>query len=169
MITGPLDRTMQPFGLNDWIVEPSLNQLRRGDTVLHLEPKSMDVLCALAARANETISRAELLNTVWKGRVVVDEALSRVVGQLRQALGDDPKAPVYIQTIRQRGYRLLVTPQPLAIRQPQSHPRPQPAIGPRIVASVPPVRGMPRNSWARTTAAALMALVASAGLLWRGG
>ena len=103
---------MQPFGLNDWIVEPSLNQLRRGDSVLRLEPKSMDVLCVLASRANETTSRAELLETVWKGRVVVDEALSRVVGLLRQALGDDPKAPVYSQTIRQRGYRVPAMPAP---------------------------------------------------------
>jgi DNA-binding winged helix-turn-helix (wHTH) protein len=147
---------MQPFGLNDWIVEPSLNQLRRGDAVLHVEPKSMDVLCVLASRANETTSRAELLKTVWKGRVVVDEALSRVVGQLRQALGDDPKAPVYIQTIRQRGYRLLVTPQPVVLPTPLPVPRP--------AARVAPV-----NSWSRATAAALMALVASAGLLWRGG
>lgn len=143
---------MQPFGLNDWIVEPSLNQLRRGAAVLHLEPKCMDVLCVLAARANETTSRAELLKTVWKGRVVVDEVLSRAVGQLRQALRDDPKAPVYIQTIRQRGYRLLVTPQPVPIG-----------------ASHPAVRITPRNSWGRATAAALMAVIASAGLLWRGG
>jgi DNA-binding winged helix-turn-helix (wHTH) protein len=147
---------MQPFGLNDWIVEPSLNQLRRGHSVLHVEPKSMDVLCVLASRANETTSRAELLKTVWKGRVVVDEALSRVVGQLRQALGDDPKAPVYIQTIRQRGYRLLVTPQPVTVAM----PRPVPTAT---------VRLPPASSWGRATAAALMALVASASLLWRGG
>ena len=46
-----------PFRLGDWLVEPSLNRLSRGDTTIQLELKVMDVLVCLAERAEEVVPR----------------------------------------------------------------------------------------------------------------
>jgi len=90
-----------------WTVVPSANELCRSEGTAHLEPKAMAVLLLLAARAGEAVSREALLDAVWPRIVVGDEALTQVVIKLRKALGDDPRAPRYIETIPKRGYRLI--------------------------------------------------------------
>lgn len=161
---------MLPFRLNEWLVEPGLNQLQRDGTVLHLEPKSMEVLCVLAARANETVSREDLIKTVWKGRVVVDEALSRSIAQLRRAFGDDQGAPSYIQTVRKRGYRLLVAPQP-CVPPPQDARSGSAKNDDSLVAVASSTSGQVspavRGKWSRRAAAwAITIAVLCVGLLW---
>lgn len=85
---------------------------RSGETaqVERIEPKAMDVLCMLAANAGQTVTREALLEEVWAGRLVVEAALSRIILSLRNSLGDDARAPTFIETVPKRGYRLLVQP-----------------------------------------------------------
>ena len=92
--------------IGEWVADPATNELRRGDEVVRLEPRTMDVLATLAARAGQVVSREELLAAAWPGVVVGDEALSQAITKLRRALGDDPRAPKYVETISKRGYRL---------------------------------------------------------------
>ncbi len=75
----------------------------------------MQLLVALANRAGETVDRESLIDTVWEGRVVSDEALFRCVADLRKKLGDSSSAPKYVQTLPKRGYRLLATVEPLRV------------------------------------------------------
>ena len=96
-----------PFQLADWSVDPSSGTVTRADTSVRLEPKVMDVLLQLAARPGETLSKAELIDTVWADSFVGEAALSRCISELRRALGDDARNPRYIETLPKRGYRLL--------------------------------------------------------------
>src|SRR5262249_13637892 len=68
------------------------------------------------ARPGEIVSKQELIETVWKDAFVSDTSLAEAISFLRQALGDDPQQPSYIQTVHRRGYRFLpaVTPLPAA-------------------------------------------------------
>lgn len=103
------------FVIGSWRVLRTQNRLEHlsAETrTKRLEPKAMDVLCALATRAGETVSRQELLDSIWSHRLVVEGALTRVIRSLRASLGDDARAPTYIETVTKRGYRLLVAPQP---------------------------------------------------------
>jgi len=95
--------------VGDWLVDAALNQISRGAEVQHLEPKTVEVLVALARQAGEVVSRDKLLSEVWKGLSVSDDALTQCITKLRQALGDTSKEPSYIQTIPKRGYRLIAT------------------------------------------------------------
>jgi DNA-binding winged helix-turn-helix (wHTH) protein/TolB-like protein/Tfp pilus assembly protein PilF len=95
------------FILSGWLVEGDLNRLTRGGETLQLEPKAIDVLCRLAATPGEVVSREALLQAVWPGRAVVDQVLTRAIGQLRSALGDEAQKPRLIETVARRGYRLL--------------------------------------------------------------
>lgn len=100
-----------PFRLGPWLVDPGLCEISNGEQVLHVEPRTMAVLCHLAAHAGTTVSRDELLDTIWKTRHVVEDALTRCISQLRQLLGDQARESRYIQTIPKVGYRLLVVPE----------------------------------------------------------
>ena len=71
-----------------------------------VEPKALDVLQLLIARAPQVVDKAEIFSIVWKDIAVTDNALTRVVAQLRRTLDDDPKAPRYIETVATRGYAL---------------------------------------------------------------
>ena len=54
-----------------------------------------------------------MLKALWPDVAVTDNALTQVVSELRQALGDDPAAPKFIQTVPRRGYRLCdIAPDP---------------------------------------------------------
>jgi len=76
---------------------------------MHIEPKAMDVLCALAGRNGEVMSREALIDAVWAVRFGGDESLTRVVSMLRKTLGAGA-----IETVSKRGYRLAAEVKPAA-------------------------------------------------------
>lgn len=96
------------FHLGRWRVAPSLNRLEADDTTVHLEPKVMQVLVRLAQQPGQVVSREQLLAAVWADTFVTDDVLKRSISELRRALGDDARQPVYIETIPKGGYRLIV-------------------------------------------------------------
>jgi DNA-binding winged helix-turn-helix (wHTH) protein/TolB-like protein/Tfp pilus assembly protein PilF len=93
--------------VGDWSVEAALNELVGNGKTVKLEPKAMAVLCYLAGRPGEVVSRDALLSAVWPGVVVSDDSLTQAVIKLRKALGDTAESPPYIQTIPKGGYRLV--------------------------------------------------------------
>jgi DNA-binding winged helix-turn-helix (wHTH) protein/TolB-like protein/cytochrome c-type biogenesis protein CcmH/NrfG len=107
--TGEIDgpKLDKQFCVGPWLVTPALDELRRGEERVRLEPKAMEVLLFLAARPGEAVSRDQLLSGVWPGVLVGDDVLTQAVTKLRKALGDDARSPSYIETIAKRGYRLV--------------------------------------------------------------
>ncbi len=67
----------------------------------------MDVLVALADRPGQVVSKAELLDRIWRRRFVTETVLTRAIFEIRAAFGDDTDKPRYVETIVKRGYRLL--------------------------------------------------------------
>ena len=72
-----------------------------------LPPRVLGVLELLVDRAGQIVARQDLLDGVWKDAFVSDTSLAEAVSFLRQALGDDPQAPRYVQTVHRRGYRFI--------------------------------------------------------------
>lgn len=95
--------------IGEWRLAARGNELRRGDEVVHLEPKAAEVLAYLGRRPGEVVGREELLAAVWPGVVVGDDALTQAIIKLRKALGDNAHAARYIETVSKRGYRLIAT------------------------------------------------------------
>lgn len=95
------------FRVGDWLAHPLDNTLRRDDSEVRLEPRTMQVLVVLAREPGEVVSKEALLEAVWAGRFVTDDVLVGAVSQLRKALGDEARSPRYIQTVPRRGYRLV--------------------------------------------------------------
>jgi Tol biopolymer transport system component len=69
----------------------------------------MQVLVLLAEHEGKVVTKELLFQTVWPDIFVGDEVLSRSISELRRALGDDSKAPRFIQTIPKGGYRLIAS------------------------------------------------------------
>jgi len=88
--------------------DPCTGELRRDDSVTKLTPRAAAVLCALAERPQQLVTKRELFDRVWTGRVVSDDALTSCIQELRGALEDDARHPRYIETSHRRGYRLLM-------------------------------------------------------------
>ena len=64
-----------------------------------LEPKAFAVLRLLAERAPQVVDKAEIFAVVWKDTAVTDNALTRIIAQLRRTMGDDARDPRYIATV----------------------------------------------------------------------
>ena len=116
---------------------------RRGKRI---SPKSLGVLLALAGQPGVVLSREELMEQVWPGRIVTNDVLTQAISQLRSVLADAAEQPRYIETIAKSGYRLLaeVSWQASAAAAPTS-----------ASADAPPV---PISIWRRRPLAALLSL-----------
>lgn len=84
-------------------------ELRRGDTVIRVEPQVFDVLTQLLSNHERFVSKEELFDAVWGGRFVGEAALTSRIKAVRRALGDDGESQRYIRTVRGRGYQFVGT------------------------------------------------------------
>jgi len=72
-----------------------------------LAPKPFAVLCTLARTPGRLVTKNALLDAVWGHRFVTESVLKTAISEVRAALGDDPKAARYIETVSRRGYRFI--------------------------------------------------------------
>jgi DNA-binding winged helix-turn-helix (wHTH) protein len=79
-------------------------QLTQAGREIHLEPKAFELLATLARDRPKALSKAELLQRLWRDTVVEEANLSNLVAGIRAALGDDARAPVYVRTMHGFGY-----------------------------------------------------------------
>jgi DNA-binding winged helix-turn-helix (wHTH) protein/TolB-like protein len=101
-------------------------RLMRAGHPVPIQDLPFRLLAALAERPGELVSRAELAQILWGSDTHVDAAagLNTAVAKLREALGDDPDCPRYVETVPKRGYRFVGTlqPPPAATVTPASAP-----------------------------------------------
>jgi adenylate cyclase len=84
--------------------EPASARLWENGAEIKLTRKAALVLAALLERRGAPVSKQELFANVWRGTVVSDDALVTCIQELRKALRDDSKQPVYIETRHRLGY-----------------------------------------------------------------
>ena len=95
------------YRFGPYTLDPAAYRLLRESEVVQLSPKIIDLLLYLVARQPALVSKEDLFKALWPDVAVTDNALTQAVSELRQALGDDPSKPAYIQTVARRGYRFI--------------------------------------------------------------
>ena len=100
----------------EWVWNPNTLELRNGAHVATLEPRVARLLEYLVTHPGELLSHDRIIEAVWDGRIVSDEAVRRAVFSLRQALAVDG-AESCIRTIHKKGY-VAAFPTPVAQPQP---------------------------------------------------
>ena len=172
------------FLFDDIRIEPATFRAFKAGQGIQLEPKALRLLLFLIENRDRLIEKEEILNTIWNGTYVTENALTREIAKLRKLLGDDPKAPKYIQTVHTLGYRFsaeLAEPSSEAdpfsaqaqdgeaIARPESIPAPAPPIA---AAAIPPAsttakRAPSRRAMTTAITMAIALAVISAIVAWK--
>ena len=79
-------------------------QLTRGSREIHLAPKAFELLAALVVDRPKVLSKAALQERLWPKTFVAEANLSNLVAEVRAALDDDARAPVFVRTAHGFGY-----------------------------------------------------------------
>lgn len=139
-----------PVTFDRFTFDPRSLELQGDGVPIPLQQQPARVLALLIARPGELVTRDELRQAIWGDETFVDfnRSLNFCVSQVRSALGDDPDAPRFIETLRGRGYR-FVGAAPDVPQVPQ-------------VPQVPPVPRVPSRRWAWLAVAAALVLAPAA-------
>ena len=128
---------MASYKFGPFVVDGGAYRLLRDGVNIPLSPKIIDLLLFLAARPSVLVSKDDLFRALWPDVAVTDNALTQAVSELRQALGDDPANPKYVQTVARRGYRFISPVEPIVspaatvaapVRDPAEPPPPTVAV-----------------------------------------
>ena len=95
------------YRLGQLVIKPKLGEFEKNGEPVHLDPILMAILVHLIQAAPNIVSSKELLNQFWNNTVVEESTIHRRISQLRQALDDNARNPIYIATIPKRGYRII--------------------------------------------------------------
>ncbi len=91
----------------DFVFHLARGELKRGEETIHLTDRERDMLRVLAASPGETVPRMALAGN---GGGVNERAVDVQVNRLRRKIERDPANPLFVQTVRGIGYRLVVAP-----------------------------------------------------------
>ncbi|HEX2625044.1 MAG TPA: winged helix-turn-helix domain-containing protein [Sphingomicrobium sp.] len=96
----------EPFHIGSAIVRPATREIEYDGRTAILEPRVMQVLVALWRAAGQVVSKDDLIERCWNGRIVGDDAINRVMSRLRHNAQDDAGGAFRIETVTRVGYRL---------------------------------------------------------------
>lgn len=94
----------QSIQFGGWYFDPDSNRLVSRTTEFKLQPRVARLLEYFLNHSDEVLSHDHLINAVWEGRIVSDDAVRRAVSSLRHALAVDG-SDRFIKTITRKGYR----------------------------------------------------------------
>jgi len=120
------EKTTKEFIIARCRVKPFSNTLECDEKEISIEPRVMDLLVTLASRPEHVFSRDELVEQVWNGRLVSDEAVNRAVFELRKAFRQLNVRREVVSTVRKRGYRLRR--KPVSVTYPLQAPLRRPLL-----------------------------------------
>ena len=93
----------------EFVLDTGSRQLLRQGEAIHLGPKAIDLLELLLSKRPNAISKAGIRDELWPRTFVTDSNVATVVGELRQALGDSARSPLYVRTVHGLGYAFCGT------------------------------------------------------------
>lgn len=106
------------FAFGEYELDLDKAELRLGGAVTPVEPQVFALLRLLIENRDRLVGRAEIIDRIWGGRIVSDEAVTSRIKSARHAIGDSGKTQSLIRTVPRLGFRF---------------------VG-EVVASAPPVR-----------------------------
>lgn len=95
------------FRFADFAIDVARHELRRGGALVPVEPQVFDLLVHLVRNRDRIVSKSELFDAIWAGRIVSEETLSSRVSATRHAIGDNGAEQALIRTHYKRGFRFV--------------------------------------------------------------
>jgi TolB-like protein/tetratricopeptide (TPR) repeat protein len=101
------DERRPVYRFGEFRLDLNERQLRQGNRVIPLQPKTFQALLYLAQRHGHLVTKEELHDAVWGNVAVTDSALARCIVDIRKAIGDSATEPRFVQTVARVGYRFV--------------------------------------------------------------
>lgn len=95
------------YRLGQFDLDAGRFELRKDGAATPVEPQVLAVLLLLVERRDALVTRDELIERVWNGRIVSDSAIASRIKSARRALGDDGVRQHMIRTVHGRGFRFV--------------------------------------------------------------
>ncbi len=95
------------FQFEDFLLDPERRELRRANSLVALEPQVFDLLTHLIRNRDRVVTRDNLLDAIWNGRVVSDSTLASRINAARRAINDTGEEQRLIRTVARKGVRFV--------------------------------------------------------------
>src|SRR5882724_5135437 len=95
------------FHFSDYVLDTGRRELRCADQSVEVEPQVLDLLIYLMRNNDRVITKDDLIESVWGGRVVSDTTLTSRIYAARRAIGDSGRNQNLIRTIARKGLRFV--------------------------------------------------------------
>ena len=132
------------YRFDDFVLDAQNFRVSKNGSAVTLTPRAFDVLELLISNAGQVVEKRQLFDEVWGETFVSDNALTKIIKELRHALDDSAEAPRYIETVPKRGYRFIgnlegaaahvETPVPTVIEPGVANEQPRSSAQPWVIA-----------------------------------
>jgi DNA-binding winged helix-turn-helix (wHTH) protein/pimeloyl-ACP methyl ester carboxylesterase len=95
------------FLFDDHVLDVERRELRRAGERIAMEPQVFDLLVHLVRNRDRVLSKDDLIEAIWDGRVVSESTLTSRINAVRKAVGDSGKAQRLIRTVQRKGIRFI--------------------------------------------------------------
>jgi TolB-like protein/cytochrome c-type biogenesis protein CcmH/NrfG len=95
------------YQFEDFVLDPERRELRRSGALVSLEPQVFDLLLYLVRNRERVVTRDNLLDAIWNGRVVSESTLTSRINAARRAVNDTGEQQRLIRTIARKGVRFV--------------------------------------------------------------
>jgi TolB-like protein len=96
-----------PYQFENFVLDPERRELMRGSEPVDTGPQVFDVLLHLIKNREHVVTKDNLIDVVWGGRIVSESTLTSHINAVRKALGDTGEEQRLIRTIPRKGYRFV--------------------------------------------------------------
>src|SRR6185503_17928177 len=96
---------MLAFG--DYLLDPDRRELRRAAETISIGPQVFDLLLFLVENRARVVSKDDLLEAVWSGRIVSESTITSHINAARTAIGDSGNEQKFIRTVARKGFRFV--------------------------------------------------------------
>ncbi len=91
----------------DHVLDPQRRELRRASETVSVGPQVFDLLLHLIENRARVVSKDDLLEAVWRGRIVSESTITSHINAARTAIGDNGQDQRFIKTVARKGFRFI--------------------------------------------------------------
>ena len=95
------------FAFGDYELDLDRRELKRRSEAIAIGPQVFDVLVHLLQNCERVVSKDDLLQAVWGGRIVSESTLTSHINAVRRAIGDSGESQRLIRTVARKGFRFI--------------------------------------------------------------